>query len=141
MPLIIRSDGSQVPGKTESPADHVLTFAPCDLSFIRIDHQTRLQFGNVEVVIETRFHLEAGRRRHDLDPEDRGALGPLLALYPTSLTVATVGADGTLTLGFAGGASIAVPPHPSYEPWQISGPGTALIVCGEGNPPTLSVWA
>ncbi len=52
-PLIIRSDGSKLEGTTADPADWTLTLAPCDLTFIRINHQARLQFEEVEVVIES----------------------------------------------------------------------------------------
>jgi hypothetical protein len=140
-PFVTRSDGSQSPGTTADPADWTLQLPPCDLTFIRVDHQARLQFDEVEVVIETEFRLCRGGRQFDLDPGDRAGLGPFLALYPAALTLASVDGDGTLRLAFDTGDSIAVPPHPAYEPWQIRGPGTALVVCSPGSPGTLSVWA
>jgi hypothetical protein len=68
----------------------ILRVPKTDLSFIRIDHQTRLQFEDTEVVIELPFVLESAGTRRELDPEDRAALGPVLALYPDSLLAATV---------------------------------------------------
>jgi len=77
---------------------------------------------------------------HELDPERRGELGPLLAVYPNTLSSASVENDGTLRLGFTSGAHIVVPPHPMYEAWHVSGPGTRLIVCVPGNSGELAVW-
>ncbi len=42
----------------EAGEDIRLRLAPCNLSFIRVDHQTRLQFEHTEVVIESPFVLE-----------------------------------------------------------------------------------
>jgi len=108
-----------------------------DLSFIRIDHQTRLQFEPVEVVIESPFTLKSGDVSASLD--GREELGPLLALYPDTLMSLSVGSDCTLRMTFASGASIEVPADPHYEAWQVVGPAGALVVCqpgGEG----LACW-
>ena len=139
-PLIIRSDGSQHVGDTADPSDWRLTLAPCDLTFIRVSHQARLQFDQVEVVIESRFTLDRGGIAFELDPNDRMGLGPFLAVYPASLTAASIDGDGTLRLSFDTGDQITVPPDPRYEPWQISGPGTALVVCQPGEVGTLAIW-
>jgi Family of unknown function (DUF6188) len=96
-------------------------------------HLTHLRVGGVEVVIESPFTLRAGGREYALDPRERGALGPLLALYPDTLNAASTGSDGTLHLTLASGATITVPPNPLYEPWQIVGPGSAMIVVHAGN--------
>jgi len=110
-----------------------------ELSFIRVDHQTRLQFGATEVVIECPFRLQHGGKEHEIDPEQRDMLGPVLDLYPGALRSATVTADCALTLELVSGSSISIPPHPSYEAWQIKGPGERLIVCAPGGA-SLSVW-
>lgn len=107
----------------------------------RGDHQARLQFEDVEVMISTEFRLQRGDQQFDLDPGDRAGLGPLLALYPAALASSSVEGDGTLRLAFDNGDSISVAPHASYEPWQISGPATALVVCTPGIPASLAVWA
>ena len=108
-----------------------------EMSFIRIDHQTWLHFGDTVVVIGCPFTLKVDGRTVVLDePRD---LGPLLAQYPDTLTTATVDEDATLRLSFSRGWTIDVPPDPHYGAWQIQGPGRNLAVC----PPdggTLSVW-
>lgn len=140
-PLIIRADGSLGPGSTADPSDWRLTLAPCDLSFIRVDHQARLQFDEVEVMISTRFQVKRRNSVYDLDPGDRGGLGPLLAIYPAALASASIDGDGTLRLAFDNGDTLTVPPDRDFEPWQISGPATALIVCMPGEKGTLAIWS
>ena len=140
-PLIVPSSGSAVDGKSSAPSDWTLTIAPREMSFVRVDHQTRLQLEDVEIVIEGRFLLHRDGSEFELDPADRQALGPVLALYPTTLTAASIGTDGTLHLGFDNGAAIAVPPDLKYEPWRIIGRGTAQVVCMPGTPGALAIWA
>jgi hypothetical protein len=91
------------------------------LSWIRVDHQSRLQFGKAELVIECPFTLRVGGAQHDLDPKNRDALGPLLGLYPDTAETLTMTPDGTLTAVFASGSSLTVPPDPRYEAWNICG--------------------
>jgi Family of unknown function (DUF6188) len=129
MPCIIYSDGSRSEGRVVLAGEGNLGLTLGDVDFIRINHQTRLQVGKVEIVIESPFTLRAEGSEYVLDPGERGGLGPLLALWPDELTMASTGSDGTLHLTFGKGATIAVPPDPHYEAWQIVGPETALIVC------------
>lgn len=136
----MRSDGSRSEGRL-TRADGSLDLALGDVSFIRIDHQVRLQVGEAEIVIESPFTLRAEGTEYALDPGERGGLGPFLALWPDSLTMASAGSDGTLHLAFGKGATLIVPPDPHYEAWQIAGPGTALIVCVPGADGQLAVWA
>jgi hypothetical protein len=60
----------------------VLEVEQRDLTYVRVDHQTRLQFGSTEFVIECPFTLTTDGAVHRLDPESRIDLGPLLAVYP-----------------------------------------------------------
>jgi hypothetical protein len=102
-----------------------------NLSWIRVDDQTRLQFGETELVIEGPFRLLVGATEIPLDPTDRGALGPLLGLYPDSLMRLTMARDGTLEATFASGAVISVPPSPRFEAWSIggfSGPPSGFVM-------------
>lgn len=110
-----------------------------ELTYIRVSHQTRLQFGQTEVVIESPFELRVAGVRHALDPGERAGLGPLLAVYPDVLGTAAVDSDGTLRLLFASGSSLVVPPDDHYEAWQIEGPGTRLVLCTPGGT-ELAVW-
>jgi hypothetical protein len=91
------------------------------LNWIRIDYQTRLQFGVAELAIESPFSLRVGDTVLNLDPNDRRGLGPLLALYPDSLTHLTMAPDGTLEAAFASGAVLTVLPDPRFEAWSIGG--------------------
>ncbi|MDQ1490676.1 MAG: hypothetical protein QOJ23_3190 [Actinomycetota bacterium] len=101
--------------------------------FIRIDHQARLQLDDVEVVIEGAFVIEADGLVEHLHPAERNKLGPLLALYPGRLDSASIDDDGTLRLRFDRGAEVTVPPDSDYEPWQIVGPGSSMVVCMPGE--------
>ena len=137
-PVIIESDGTRRQGKVVWPGqDWNLGLGDREMSFIRIDHQTWLQFGEIAIVIGCPFTLKVGDISLLLN--EREDLGPLLAQYPDTLTAATADEDGTLRLTFGRGWTIDVSPDPRYEAWQITGPGKNLVVC----PPdggTLSIW-
>jgi hypothetical protein len=96
-PYIRESDGTTRQGSTTNvPKGWDLEFPQKELSFIRIDHQTRLQFGPTEVVIEFPFILWTPIRSVQLDPGERGGLGSVLELYPTELVSASIDASATL---------------------------------------------
>jgi len=116
-----------------------LTLESGEFTFIRVDHQTRLQMGSVEVVIEAPFELVDNDGGHRLDPGDRAGLGPVLALFPGTVVSILAGPDSVLEVTFAGGARISVAPHPAYEAWSIVGPGTDLVVCPPGGG-DLMIW-
>ena len=140
-PVIIRDDGTKDYGKIVRVEEGwQLDFAPSDLSFLRVDHQARLQFGQTEVMIESPFRMSVGGVGYRLDPEDRPKLGPFLGLYPNSLATASVDAHATLNLIFTDGATIRVPADPQFEAWQVNGPGTFLVVCVPGTSGELAVW-
>jgi Family of unknown function (DUF6188) len=112
-----------------------------DLTFIRVDHQSRLQFEGTEVMIESAFELRTAGVIHELDPEDRAGLGPFLNLYPDTLAAGFVEPDCSLHVDFVSGTQIIVRQHARYEAWQISGPGSRLVVCPPaGGGGGLSVW-
>lgn len=140
-PYIRESDGAVTAGSTSNvPNVWDLDFPEKDLSFIRIDHQTRLQFGPTEVVIESPFVLRTPTHEAQLDPGERGGLGILLELYPTAMVSASIDANATLDLSLANGYSISVPADPQYEAWQVNGPGTFLVVCVPGSSGQLAIW-
>ena len=133
-PSIVEPDGTRREGSRAAPRDLVpLDLDGAVLDFVRVDHQTRLQLGGTEIVIETPFSLTVGGATHLMDPEDRGGLGPLLALYPDDVETAWVDDDGQLAVAFLGGAVLLVPPHPRYESWHVLGPGRRRLVCGAGG--------
>lgn len=138
LPYIQDSEGVVREGARLSPGAVALPeLSGVDLSYIRIDHQTRLQFEDVEVVLEGPFLLTVGGVTVSLDEKED--LGPLLVLYPDTLASLSVGSDCTLRVTFMSGASIEVPADPQYEAWQVVGPGAALVVCEPGGE-ALSCW-
>ena len=111
-----------------------------DMTFIRVDHQTRLQFGEFEVVIESPFRVTTpDGSQHNLDPGVRASLGPVLDLYPDALITAIVEADATLRLRLASGAALDVPADAHFEAWQVNGPDGFLVVCTPGGD-RLAIW-
>jgi hypothetical protein len=141
-PYIRKSDGSISEGQVFHPGqDWLLQIEPCDLTFIRVDHQSRLQFETTEVMIESPFELRTAAATHELDPGDRGGLGPFLSVYPDTLSRGFVEPDCSLHLEFVSGTRIIVRQDAHYEAWQVSGPGSRLIVCPPaGGAGGLAVW-
>jgi hypothetical protein len=89
------------------------------ISWIRIDYQCRIQFGEAELVMD---------RSYQLDPNDRPGLGPFAALYPDTAVDILMSPDGELGMTFASGARLVVPPHPRFEAWSLGG-----FVCVPGG--------
>lgn len=89
------------------------------LSFIRIDYQSRLQFGETEVVIGSPFELEMDGVVHHLDPRRWEALGPLVALFPGTLRWLWTSAHGALTAVFQNGARVRVTPDAMTRAWSV----------------------
>ena len=89
------------------------------LSFIRIDHQSRLRFGRTEVMIGGPFVLEMGGVVHHLSPQRWDALGPLVALYPRSVRWLWTSAQGELKAVFQHGAVLTVPTDPANTAWSV----------------------
>jgi hypothetical protein len=137
-PEIRYADGTVRQGRTSTARDAAIRSDPDDITYLRIDHQVRFQVEDVEIAIGCPFVLDDGSGgRHALDPERRGELGPVLALYPDTVAV-EVADDATLVLRFGIGVTITVPPDPRYEAWELRGPGSRLVVCNPGQ--DLSVW-
>ena len=97
------------------------TLTESEISWIRIDYQCRIQFGDAELIIETPFELTAAGRWYQLDPNDRGGLGAFAALYPDTVADILMSLDGELSMTFASGARLVVPPHPRFEAWSLGG--------------------
>jgi hypothetical protein len=65
--------------------------------------------------------------------------GPAVdVLLHNTVTEAHVASGGTLSLVFADGYRLDVPPSPQWEAWQLSGPQEQFIVCGPDG--QLSRW-
>jgi hypothetical protein len=120
-------DGCQIRELPDGGREFVLDEP--SLSFIRIDHQSRLQFGRTELAIGSPFVLAVAGTVHHLDPQHRGALGPLAALFPGSLRWLWTSAEGELTAVFQNGAELRVAPDPVNKAWSV---GT--VYCLPGGP-------
>lgn len=141
-PFIRTIDGRDFPGWIDSTGTvRVIIVPDGTLSWIRVDHQTRLQFGEVEIVIESPFLLRINGAEVTLDPAQREALGPLLAIYPDTVELARVDADATLRLKFQSGAEVAVRADPQFEAWSVVGPGTQMLVCVPGDHGEIAIWS
>jgi hypothetical protein len=89
------------------------------LSFIRIDHQSRLQFGETEVVISSRFAVVRDGGVHRLDPQQSVGLGPLVSLFPGTVQWMWTSPEGSLTVVFRNGDVVSVDPDPSVRAWSV----------------------
>jgi Family of unknown function (DUF6188) len=110
-------DGCEIRDLPDGGREFVLDDA--SLSFIRIDHQSRLQFGHTEVVIGGPFVLEMNGVVHRLDPQRWDALGPLVALFPGALRWLWTSAQGQLTAVFHSGAKVTVTPDAVTNAWSV----------------------
>ena len=120
--------------------NRALAIEQTDLDYIQINFQARLHFGDIGIVIECPFVLTVDNVVHRLDPEERAGLGPLLALYPGSLSAAYVSERASLHLTFESGATIVVPQHAQYEAWQVHDDKGWLLVCTPGTSGDLAEW-
>ncbi len=89
------------------------------LSFIRVDEQSKLQFGETELAIGAPYRLELDGVVHHLDPRHWNHLGPLVALYPSTVRWVWTSAVGELTAVFEGGAALSVSPDPIVRAWTL----------------------
>jgi hypothetical protein len=140
-PVITYPDGRKVYGEvTRADDKRVLPIEDTELTYIRIDHQARLRFGEVEIVVKCPFVLTVDGAVHHLDPEVRIDLGPLLALYPDSLAAAYVSERAALHLDFDSGAAVVVSPDPQYEAWEVHDDHGWLLVCPPGTAGDVAEW-
>ena len=89
------------------------------LSYVRIDEQSRLQFGATEVVIGIPFTLEVDGNLHHLNPLRSDALGPFVGLFPSTMRWLWTSAEGELTGVFEGGATMRVIPESMTKAWSV----------------------
>ncbi len=99
------------------------------LSFIRIDHQSRLQFGRCEVVVGSPFVVVIRGLAHHLHPQHWDELGPLVALFPGTVRWLWTSTHGQLNAVFNGGSTLTVPPDPVTTAWSVGS-----VFCLPGGP-------
>ena len=141
-PSIRCADGTVREGRYVVPdPDWSLGLGDVDLSRLWVDHACSLIFEDTRVMIENSFTVHAvDGVDHLLDPGERIALGPFVAIYPDRLISASVASDYSLRLDFVSGAWIHVPQDDHYEAWEVSGPGGRLVVCPPAGGDGLAVW-
>lgn len=89
------------------------------LSYLRIDHRSKLQFGEAEVAIGAPFTVEANGVVHRLDPQRWDALGPLVALFPGTVRWLWTSPGGELSAVFRNGTTVTVAPDPVSKAWSV----------------------
>lgn len=90
--------------------------------------------GNLFLIqINVPFEFNDGRENRVLEISTPDRLGPALSVVRTKMVSATVASDGTLSLRFSSGATIAVKPHMQYEAWEVSGPKGLRWLCVAGG--------
>jgi hypothetical protein len=89
------------------------------LTFVRIDDQSHLQFGQTEVVIGSPFEVEIGGLAYHLDPRNTSHLGPFVSLFPGSVRWLWTSAGGRLTAVFRSGARLIVTPDALIKAWSV----------------------
>ena len=93
------------------------------LSEGRVDYAFGLLIESwIEIRIATSFTYGTQEDRHQFEPSDAVALGPLLRLHQmTAVTSAEIRKDGHLAMVFADGAVLMVAPDERYEAFTITG--------------------
>jgi hypothetical protein len=115
----------------------ILTGMP--LVQFRMGYGVHLELGNDhEITIETPLEVVDADERWRGQPLTADAAGVLLQLVNREVTSQRIAEDGTLEIGFAS-ARLTVPPHESYEAWQVRGPDGLSIVCAPGGD-YIAVW-
>ena len=89
------------------------------LSYVRVDRQSRLQFGRTEVVIAGPFLLRLDGVEHRLDPRRTDTLGPILVLYPGTVRWLWATAEGDLQAVFESGSRLLVPTDRTGTSWSV----------------------
>lgn len=89
------------------------------LSYIRVDDQSKFQFGETQLAIGAPFALVVEGVTHQLNPRRWSALGPVLALYPSTVRWVWNSAHGDLTAVFESGANLTVSPDPTLRAWSL----------------------
>ncbi|MEZ0069277.1 hypothetical protein ABIA32_005321 [Streptacidiphilus sp. MAP12-20] len=101
---------------------------------LRIDADISVSLGSPCMLSDD---VGASRQETRLDPEWQDVV-PALALFNDEVLSAVALKTGALQLVFGSGTQLTCDPIPSYEAWQVSGPGGHLMVCLPSG--GLAVW-
>jgi hypothetical protein len=89
---------------------------------LKIDYAFTLVLESwIEIRIETPFSYGPAGDARQFEPSDAPGLAPLLGLHQATVTCAEVRKDGRLTVAFADGCELAVPPDDRYEAFTVTG--------------------
>ena len=128
----------------EEPASFALPLQEGLVTQLQFDFAFGIHIdASVHVRIEGPFVLDRAGASQTYDPEQTTSLGPLLELRGSIVTDGLAAADGSLSLRFADGSHLLVPPDQHYEAFTINGrealsQGGFLIVSKPGG--GLSIW-
>jgi Family of unknown function (DUF6188) len=111
---------------------------------ISVDYQLSLLLGSESwVVLECPFRLSQGAAGES-DPQEmldpgRQAVAAALALFGAKVISAVAFKTGSLRLVFDNGLHLSCRADPSFEAWQVTGPGGWRFVSMPGG--ELAVWS
>jgi hypothetical protein len=118
--------------------DHRVTQLVIDRASIRL--QTWSLEGSADIRLAGPFALQlaSGGTRH-IDPIDTERLAPCLAMVGLGVRSVTVTRNGTLTLEFTDGSTIAVASDPRRSAWDVQGGGILEGMAYAGQP-GVELW-
>lgn len=100
----------------------VLPVGAGEVTQVRVDYAFSLVIETwLSLRIEGRFTLERGGQVEEYDPSDTASLGPLVVLHKAVVSEALARKDGRLSVRFADGSILTVPPDDHYEAFVIDG--------------------
>ena len=109
-------------GLTEARGMWVLPVGEGKVTQLRVDFAFTLIVESwIEIRIETPFSYGAAGDARQFEPSDSRSLAPLLGLHQSTVTSAEIGKDGRLTVAFADGGELVVPPDEHYEAFTVTG--------------------
>lgn len=109
-------------GLTEVRGKWLLPVGDGKVTQLRIDCAFTLLLESwIEIRIETPFRYGPAGDKRQFEPSDAPGLAPLLALHQATVTSGEIRKDGRLTLAFADGCELVVPPDERYEAFTVTG--------------------
>ena len=89
---------------------------------IQVDYAFTLVLESwISIRIETSFSYGPDGAARQFEPSDAPGLAPLLGLRQATVTSAEIGKDGRLTMAFADGGELLVPPDERHEAFTVTG--------------------
>jgi Family of unknown function (DUF6188) len=109
-------------GPAEARGKWLLPVGDGKVTQLRIDFAFTLVLESwIEIRIGTPFSYGAAGKGRQFEPSDSPGLAPLLGLHQATVTSAEIGKEGRLTVAFADGSQLIVPPDQRYEAFTVTG--------------------